>query len=162
MNAEHIRNDDYSKIHFFKGTYCIFVYDYSFTGFHDSNSTHYIAVDVDTERCFIPTADDWKKILANLENSKKSVQIDSEELQDFQEIADITAEADIKEQAQKIAGGNEVKINSRIQALRNLSQMRIEKYTSEARNADEEQAERHFKADSRSEKRGQGHCADFC
>ena len=58
MNAEHIRNDDYSKIHFFKGTYCIFVYDYSFTGFHDSNSTHYIAVDVDTERCFIPTADD--------------------------------------------------------------------------------------------------------
>lgn len=144
-----------------EGTYCIFVYDYSFTGFHDSNSTHYIAVDVDTEKCFIPTADDWKKILANLENSKKSVQIDSEELQDFQEIADITAEADIKEQAQKIAGGNEVKINSRIQALRNLSQMRIEKYTSEARNEDEEQAERLKKAIARDRDKTEKKVADL-
>ena len=89
------------------------------------------------------------------------MQIDSEELQDFQEIADITAEADIKEQAQKIAGGNEVKINSRIQALRNLSQMRIEKYTSEARNADEEQAERLKKAIARDRDKTEKKVADL-
>lgn len=135
------------------GIYCVFVYDYGFTGFRKSNLTQYIIVNCQNGEVLIPEETIWKQLLNFIIQTRNALPITYEEYLKFKELADAASDENAQEFKTTMARGNDVKISSRIQALRRLSQTRVENYQKDLQTASAANKERLMKSIERDRKR---------
>ena len=135
------------------GTYCVFVYDYGFTGFRKSNLTQYIIVDCQNGEVLIPEETIWKQLLNSVVQTRNALPTTYEEYLKFKELADAASDENAQEFKTTMARGNDVKISSRIQALRRLSQARVDNYQKDLQTASAANKERLMKSIERDRKR---------
>lgn len=131
LNAEKYENLFYATIkekdvnELEKGRFWLFLYEMEFDGFFAAKSYEYIACKEDASKLVVLDETQKKRLLQKVRVSKKP---DSVEL-DFFDEAKIEAEDLAENRKEEIAkdaiSGNAIKIGSRIEALRNLSNYRI-------------------------------------
>lgn len=114
-----------------KGRFWIFVYEMEFDGFFDARSYEYIICQEDASKLYVLDDTQKKQLLQNVRVSKKP---DSVVLDFFDEVrmkVEDLAEDRKEEIAKDAISGNAIKIGSRIEALRNLSNYRVRKLEDE-------------------------------
>ena len=131
LNAENYENLFYAIIkekdvdELEKGRFWIFSYEMEFDGFFDARSYEYILCQEDASKFIVLDETQKKQLLQNVKVAKKP---DSVVLDFFDEarmkVEDL-AEDCKKEIAKDAISGNAIKIGSRIEALRNLSNYRV-------------------------------------
>lgn len=92
------------------------------------------------------TEDEWKKLFINLQGTKKEVSIDSEVLEMSKTLADDLSEMQLDNLRSELMGNNDIKLVSRIEAIKVLSRLRISKKEGELLGASPKDAERIRKA----------------
>ena len=114
-----------------KGRFWIFSYEMEFDGFFDARSYEYIICQEDASKLYVLDDTQKKQLLQNVRVSKKP---DSVVLDFFDEVrmkVEDLAEDRKEEIAKDAISGNAIKIGSRIEALRNLSNYRVRKLEDE-------------------------------
>lgn len=114
-----------------KGRFWIFVYEMEFDSFFDARSYEYIICQEDASKLYVLDDTQKKQLLQNVRVSKKP---DSVVLDFFDEVrmkVEDLAEDRKEEIAKDAISGNAIKIGSRIEALRNLSNYRVRKLEDE-------------------------------
>jgi SNF2 family DNA or RNA helicase len=129
-----------------KGTFLAFAYEYKFKGFHDNCITSYVMVNFQNGTSVDLTEDEWKKLFINLQGTKKEVSIDSEVLGMSKTLADDLSEMQLDNLRSELMGNNDIKLVSRIEAIKVLSRLRISKKEGELLGASPKDAERIRKA----------------
>lgn len=124
------------------GKYCVFIYEYQLKGFSDVKSTHYIIVNAETHEPYLPNEEQWSNLIFKLKNGKPTDTIDLDGYYEMRSIADMEAEKDLDYIRKEVVGTNEVKINSRIDALKRNSHMRIKKYENDLIGAERKEEQR--------------------
>lgn len=108
-----------------KGRFWLFSYEMEFDGFFDSKSYEYFICKEDATAVHVLDDDQKKEIFQNIRVSKKPDSI----LLDYFDEAKMKAEDLAEERKEEIAkeaiSGNAIKIGSRIEAIRNLSGIRV-------------------------------------
>ena len=135
------------------GTYCVFVYDYGFTGFRKSNLTQYIIVNCQNGEVLIPEEIIWKQLLNSIIQTRNALPITYEEYLKFKELADAASDENAQKIKTTMTRGNDVKISSRIQALSRLSDARVDNYQKDLQTASAANKERLMKSIERDRKR---------
>jgi len=125
-----------------RGAYLIFIYDFEFNGFKDTNMTNYIIINPNDQTVTDIGDDEWKSIIQNVQNSKRPVDMQIEDIEDARAVADETSDEIMNGIQREMIGSNDIKIVSRIKAIRSLSEMRITEKENNLIGADEKEAEK--------------------
>ena len=128
------------------GIYAVFFFEYKYSGFYDRSATHYIMIDMKENKVVIPSAECWDWILRNLVNSNDDFNLNKEIFEELSSFAEVEAMNDSERIEKEYTGLNAVKINARIKALRELSEIRIQRYQNDMIGASLKEQERLQKA----------------
>ncbi|SEM19620.1 Helicase conserved C-terminal domain-containing protein [Butyrivibrio sp. ob235] len=107
------------------GRYWIFVYDMEFKGFFETSSYEYFLVKEDASNIICLNEDQKKQLFQELVVGKVPQDISYDGFDELRMAVEDAAENRKEEFASEAMGKNDVKIGSRIQAVRSLSNIRI-------------------------------------
>jgi len=132
-----------------KATYLAFIYEFEFVGFRNQKAIAYILIDPATDKKVDLDTDDWKNIFLSVQTSKKQVTLTADDLEDARIEADNVSDNMLADMAQGMVSSNDVKIVSRIEAVKKLSKSRINEYENELIGASPKESERLWRAISK-------------
>ena len=107
------------------GRYWLFVYDMDFKGFFETRSYEYFMSNVDGSKVICLDDEQKKQLLMEIKNDKSPSEVSLERYDDIGMVVEESVESRKEELSAMAMGKNNVKIGSRIQALNNLSNIRI-------------------------------------
>ncbi len=139
-----------------KGEYWVFIYEMEFKGFIDTKTYEYLLADESGSKVIRLNDDQKKYLLQNVTNGKTPASISFENFDEIRMIVDDSAEEQKESLANEAIGKNNIKIGSRIQALRSLSDIRIHALENKLIGATGKDEEKLRRAISREQKKVQG------
>lgn len=139
-----LKEDQIDKLS--KGTYLAFIYEFEFVGFRNHKTTAYVLIDPTDDEEIKLDGDDWKNIFLSVQTSKKQVTLTLDDLEDARTEADNVSDDMLADMAQGMVGSNDVKIVSRIEAVKKLSESRIHEHENELIGASPKDSERLWRA----------------
>lgn len=125
-----------------KGTYIIFIYDFEFTGFRNTNITSYILVDTSTMETIVLEDEEWKSIFQNVQDSKRPVNLTVSNIEDARFSADEASDSILSEIQKRMTESNDIKIVSRMNAIRAIADIQIREQENNLIGAPEKEAEK--------------------
>ena len=129
-----------------KGTYLAFIYEFEFVGFRNQKAIAYILIDPVVDEEIRLDGDEWKNIFLSMQTSKKQVTLTIDDLEDARAEADNVADNMLADMAQSMVSSNDVKIVSRIEAVKKLSESRVKDHENELIGASPKDSERLLRA----------------
>ncbi|MCD8151166.1 MAG: hypothetical protein LUE92_16755 [Clostridiales bacterium] len=134
------------------GRYWAFVYEMEFRGFFETKTFEYILVSENGEEVVCLTDEERKQLFRSVKNSKVPADINLNMFDDIRMQAEDAAEIRKEEFSSQAMGKNGVKIGSRIQAIQNLSELRVQKMEDDligARGKEEEKLRKSIEREKR-------------
>lgn len=131
LNAEDYENLFYATLkekdveELEKGRFWLFSYEMEFDGFFDTKSYEYIVCREDTTKLIVLDETQKKQLLQSVRVSKRPDRVVWDFFDEARMKVEDLAEERKEEIAQNAISGNAIKIGSRIEALRNLSNYRV-------------------------------------
>ena len=126
-----------------------------FDGFFETKTYEYIVCKEDSSELFVLTDNDKKELFQNLRVSKKPYDLELVSFDDIKMNAEDQAEKRKEEIASEAISRNSIKIGSRIEALRKLSNIRVRNMEDELIGASGKEEERLRRAIEREKKKTQ-------
>lgn len=136
-----------------RGTYLIFIYDLEFVGFKNLNTSAYILVGTPDMHVLTLEEDAWKDLFLHVQPSKRAVTLSRDDLEEAQFAAEEAADALLAEMTSVFVSGNDVKIVSRMEALKKMSNARITAHENNLIGATPREDERLRKAIAKEQKK---------
>ena len=136
-----------------KGTYFAFIYEFEFIGFRNQKAIAYILIDPTTDKEIRLNGDDWKNVFLLVQTSKKRVAYTVDDLEDARTEADNVSDEMLSDMTQGMVSSNDVKIISRIEAVKKLSESRIREHEDELIGASPKDSERLWRAIAKEKKK---------
>lgn len=136
-----------------KGSYIIFIYDFEFVGFRNLNTNAYVLINVDDNEVISVEEEIWKSIFLNIQTSKRNVTLLRDDLEVAQTIADEETDKLLENIESSLISSNDVKIVSRMEAIKKLSELRIREHQNNLIGANPKDAERLHKAIAKEQKK---------
>ena len=136
-----------------KGAYFIFIYDFEFVGFRNQKTNAYVLVNTDANEAISVEEETWKNIFMNIQTSKRNVIWSIEDMEVAQTIADEETDKLLENIKTSLISSNDVKIVSRMEAIRKMSELRIREHQNNLIGASPRDAEKLHKAIMKEEKK---------
>ena len=112
-------------INFEKGRFWLFSYEMEFNGFFETKTYEYLVCKEDASEIFVLDEVEKKELFQNVKVAKKPDDLMLDYFDDVKMNVEDLAEHHKEEIAQEAISRNSIKIGSRIEALRNLSKIRV-------------------------------------
>ena len=125
-----------------KATYIIFIYDFEFTGFRNTNITSFILVDTSTMETIVVEDEEWKSIFQNVQDSKRPVNLTVSNIEDARFSADEASDSILMDIQKRMTEGNDIKIVSRMNAIQAIADIQIREQENNLIGAPEKEAEK--------------------
>lgn len=118
-----VKKEDMTRL--YEGRYWLFVYDMDFKGFFETKTFEYILSNEDGTEVFCLNDDEKKQLFRTVKNGRTPESIKLDSFDDMFKVVEDSAEKRKEQFTAEAMGKNSVKIGSRIQAIRNLSDLRV-------------------------------------
>lgn len=135
------------------GRYWLFIYDMEFKGFFNTRSYEYFLSDKTGSRVICLDEDNRKSLLREAKTGKIPTDISYDDFDEIRMRVEDAAEERKEQFAAEAMGKNNVKIGSRIKAIKNLSEIRIKDLEDEIVGATAKDEERIHRAIQREKKK---------
>ena len=135
------------------GRYWLFIYDMKFKGFFDIRSYEYVLSDIEGEKIICLNDEQKKLLLQEIKNGKVPSDVSLENFDEISMRVQDVMEERKDELSVEAMGRNNVKIGSRIKAIKNLSSMRIRNYEDDLMVSSGKEADRIRNSIKREEKK---------
>lgn len=136
-----------------KGRFWLFSYEIEFDGFFNTKTYEYLLCKNDASEVYVLNETEKKEMFQNVKVAKKPENLMLDYFDDAKMRVEDTAEQCKEEIAQEAISRNSIKIGSRIEALRNLSKIRIRNMENELVGASGKDEERLRRAIEREKKK---------
>lgn len=136
-----------------KGRFWLFSYEMEFDGFFDTKTYEYLVCKEDASEMRVLDETEKKALFQNVKVAKKPENLILDKFEEVMMNAEDLAEQRKEEIAQDAIGRNSVKIGSRIEALRNLSEIRVKNMENELIGTSGKEEERLRRAIEREKKK---------
>lgn len=117
------KKEDMTRL--YEGRYWLFVYDMDFKGFFETKTFEYILSNEDGTEVLCLNDDERKQLFRAVKNGRTPENIKLDSFDDVFKVVEDSAENRKEQFTAEAMGKNSVKIGSRIQAIRNLSDLRV-------------------------------------
>lgn len=149
----HIKSSDFDRVG--KGRYWLLVYEMEFKGFFETKTYEYILSDEDGNNVFCLNDDEKKSLFQKIKNVKSPVELDLDMFDYVKMRIEDVVENRKEEITSESMSKNSIKIGSRIQAIKNLSEMRICNLKKELISASDKNKEKFVRAIERESKKAE-------